>query len=219
VASDGRIVVRGTGPPAEGREPDRSADPDLDLDLGHPAFDAPRFLADAAAAAAAALAFGLPADAVSTALASFDLLPHRGESVGCIEMVRYLDDSKATNPHAAVASLRGMEHVILIAGGLAKGVDLSPLAAAAAALDGVVAIGEAGPAVAAVFERLVPVALVVSMEDAVERASEMARPGGSVVLAPACASMDMFRDYQDRGERFAAAVRSLAGRVGRSHAN
>jgi UDP-N-acetylmuramoylalanine--D-glutamate ligase len=213
VAQDGRIVARapGWGARADGTEPD--------VDMGRPGFDAPRFLADAAAAAAAALAFGLPAKAVTEAMSSFDLLPHRGEPVGRIAMVRYLDDSKATNPHAAVASLRGLDHVVLIAGGLAKGVDLSPLAAAIPALDGVVAIGEAGPAVVDVFEGRVPVVLAGSIEEAVERASEMARPGGSVVLAPACASMDMFRDYQERGERFAAAVRSLAARAGRAHAN
>jgi UDP-N-acetylmuramoylalanine--D-glutamate ligase len=204
---DGRIVARG---PAGGGE---------DIDLGRPAFGAPRFQADAAAAAAGALAFGLPPRAVSEAIASFDLLAHRGELVGRVETVKYLDDSKATNPHAALASLRGLEHVILIAGGLAKGVDLSPLAAAAPNLDGVVAIGEAAPSIAAVFDGLVPVALARSMEEAVRTAFEMARPDRTVVLAPACASMDMFRDYRDRGERFAAAVRDLASRSGRSHAN
>jgi UDP-N-acetylmuramoylalanine--D-glutamate ligase len=204
---DGRIVARGGG---DGRQ---------DLDLGRPAFDAPRFQADAAAAAAAALAFGLPAHAVSEASASFDLLPHRGEQVGLVGMVRYLDDSKATNPHATLASLRGLDHVILIAGGLAKGVDLSPLAAAAPQLDGVVAMGEAAPALGMVFEGLVPVTVASSMDEAVRRAFEMARPDRTVVLAPACASMDMFRDYRDRGERFAAAVLDLASRIGRSHAN
>ncbi len=203
----GAVVVRPPGPDGD------------DLSLGTPRFDAPRFLADAAAATAAALAFDVDPDAIRHALATYELLPHRGELAGQIEMVRYLDDSKATNPHAALASLRGLDHAVLIAGGLAKGVDLSPLAAAAPHLDGVVAMGEAATAIGRVFEGLVPVRLAGSIEEAVREAFELARPDRTVVLAPACASMDMFRDYQDRGERFAAAVRELGLRVGRSHAS
>jgi UDP-N-acetylmuramoylalanine--D-glutamate ligase len=104
-----------------------------------------------------------------------------------------------------------MREAVLIAGGLAKGVDLSPLAAAAPSLSGVVAIGEAGPTVAAVFDGLIPVRRAASIEEAVREAFDMAPPEGTVILAPACASQDMFRDYRDRGERFAAAVRALSG--------
>jgi UDP-N-acetylmuramoylalanine--D-glutamate ligase len=123
--------------------------------------------------------------------------------------IRFVDDSKATNPHAALAALDGMSNTVLIAGGLAKGVDLSPLAAAAPALSGVVVIGEAGPALARVFDGLVPVWAAGSIEDAVKRAHAATPPGGTVLLAPACASQDMFRDYRERGERFAAAARDL----------
>jgi UDP-N-acetylmuramoylalanine--D-glutamate ligase len=181
-----------------------------DLMLGEPPFDAPRFLADAAGACAAGLAFGLAPAAIADAVAMFELLPHRGEPVGRIGGVTFLDDSKATNPHAALASLRGFEHAILIAGGRGKGIDLSPLASAAPNLDGVVAIGEAADDVVAVFSGLVPAVSAASIEDAVRRALRMAAPGRTVVLAPACASWDMFRDYKERGERFAAAVAALA---------
>jgi len=166
---------------------------------------------DAAAATAGALAFGLSAESIQSVLRSAQPLPHRGSVVRTIETVRFVDDSKATNPHAALAALDGMRDAVLIAGGLAKGVDLSPLAAAAPSLAAVVAIGEAAPAVSAVFEGLVPVRRAASMDEAVREAYELAPAEGTVILAPACASQDMFRDYRDRGDRFAAAVRALAG--------
>jgi UDP-N-acetylmuramoylalanine--D-glutamate ligase len=190
-----------------------------DVEVGPASLDAPRFRADAAAATAACLAFGLSPEAMSTALASFDVPPHRGQRAGEVRGVRFLNDSKATNPHAALASLRGLEHVVLIAGGLSKGVDLSPLASAAEALDGVVAIGQAAPEIQRVFHGLVPVEAAGSVDEAVERAYAMATPNRTVLLAPACASQDMFVDYQDRGERFAAAVRDLAARIRRRDAN
>ncbi len=205
---EGVVVARALGPGG------------ADQVLGAPAFDAPRFQADAAAAAAAAFAFGdIPASAIGRALASFELFPHRGQVVGVVEGVSFVDDSKATNPHAALASLRGLEHAVLIAGGLAKGVDLSPLAAAAPHLDAVVAIGEASPAIAGVFDGLVPVQMADSIEQAVGLAYRAAASGGPVVLAPACASWDMFRDYGERGDRFAAAVRRLAVDEGSQDAN
>jgi len=128
--------------------------------------------------------------------------------------VTFVDDSKATNPHAALAALEGLHDAVLIAGGLAKGVDLAPLASAAPSLTAVVAIGEAAPAVADVFSDLVPVLRAQSMEAAVETAFSVAPQRGTVILAPACASQDMFRDYRDRGERFAAAARAVSARVG-----
>ena len=169
---------------------------------------------DAAAATAAALAFGLPAEAIRAALLALRPLPHRGAVVGAVGSVRFVDDSKATNPHAALAALQGMQDAVLIAGGLAKGVDLAPLAAAAPSLAGVVAIGEAAPSVAAIFEGLVPVRRAASIDEAVREAFGLAPVNGTVILAPACASQDMFRDYRDRGERFAAAVRALAAADG-----
>jgi UDP-N-acetylmuramoylalanine--D-glutamate ligase len=167
-------------------------------------------LLDGAAASAAALAFGLSLEAIRSALAGFVALPHRGTVVATVGSVRFIDDSKATNPHAALASLAGRTGAVLIAGGLAKGVDLSPLAAAAPSLTAVVAIGQAAPAIADVFRGLVPVHRATSIAEAVGLAFGIAHPRGDVVLAPACASQDMFRDYTERGDLFAAAARAIA---------
>jgi UDP-N-acetylmuramoylalanine--D-glutamate ligase len=179
-------------------------------DLGRPAPASHSFLVDAAAAAAAGLAFGLDPTDVRAAVERFVPLPHRGTVVARVGSVRFVDDSKATNPHAALAAIEGTREAVLIAGGLAKGVDLSPLAAGAANLTAVVAIGEAAPEIAEVFRGLLPVITADSMEDAVRLAHAAARAGGTVLLAPACASQDMFRDYRERGDRFAQAARTLA---------
>ncbi len=183
--------------------------------LGRPAADAAGFRADAAAAAAAALAFGLDPEAVSEGIRSVRPLQHRGEEIARVGGIRFLDDSKATNPHAALAALEGLSGAVLIAGGVAKGVDLSPLTAASPRLAGVVAIGEAGGEIVGLFEGLLPVRKAGSVEEAVRRAFELAPPGGTVILAPACASQDMFRDYRERGELFAAAAEELLKEIRR----
>ena len=185
-----------------------------DVALGRPVQDASGFRADAAAAAAAALAFGLAPGAVAEGMRTMEPLPHRGEEVARAGSVAFLDDSKATNPHAALNALAGKRHVVLIAGGLAKGVDLSPLAEAVPSLDGVVAIGEAASEIASLFEGRVAVRKAGSIEEAARTAYELAPTNGTVLLAPACASWDMFRDYVERGERFAAAARELAAEAG-----
>jgi UDP-N-acetylmuramoylalanine--D-glutamate ligase len=123
--------------------------------------------------------------------------------------VRFVDNSKATNPHATLAAVGDANGVVLIAGGDAMGVDLSPLAELVPRLAAVVALGASGGEVVAVFEERVPVKTVGSIEEAVAVAFEASAPGGTVLLAPACASWDMFRDYVERGERFAAAARAL----------
>jgi UDP-N-acetylmuramoylalanine--D-glutamate ligase len=181
--------------------------------LGRPRSSTRAFLADAAAAAAASLAFGVEPAAAAAALERFEPLPHRGSVVAEAGDVRFVDDSKATNLHATLAALEGRTGVVLIAGGQAKGVDLSPLATAAPRLVGVVALGEARDAVARAMEGRVPVRLADSVEEAVAEAYAMAGPGDTVLLAPACASYDMFRDYAERGDRFAAAARDLSNRV------
>jgi len=183
--------------------------------LGRPTLDAAGFVVDCAAAAAAGLAFGLAAEAVAEAIRTMPPLPHRGEEVARVGGVRFLDDSKATNVHAALHALEGKRGVALIAGGMAKGVDLSPLAAAIPSLVGVVAIGEAAAEVAGIFEDRVPVREAGSIEEAVREAYELVPPDGIVLLAPACASWDMFRDYAERGDRFAAAARRIAEEVAR----
>lgn len=182
---------------------------DGEHDLGAPGAPTQARRENAAAAAATSLAFGASPRAVTDGLAAFQPLAHRGEVVAEVEGVRFVDDSKATNPHAALASIKGQREPVLIAGGLHKGVDLTPLGEVAADLRGAVVLGEAADALARIFESGTQVARVASIEEAVRTAFSMARAGGTVLLAPACASQDMFRDYAERGERFAAAARSL----------
>jgi UDP-N-acetylmuramoylalanine--D-glutamate ligase len=164
---------------------------------------------DAAACAAASHAFGVQDDAIATGLRSFVPDPHRGEVVAVVDGTRFVDNSKATNPHATLAAVGEAEGVVLIAGGDAKGVDLGPIAALVPRLAGVIAMGASMEQVRELFEGAVPVVDAGSMEEAVRSAFELASPGGTVLLAPACASWDMFRDYAERGERFVAASRAL----------
>jgi UDP-N-acetylmuramoylalanine--D-glutamate ligase len=172
------------------------------------------YRADAAAAAAAALAFGIAAEEVRAGLEAFEPPPHRGDLVADVGGVRFVDNSKATNVHAALAALDCVRNAVLIAGGRAKGVDLSPLATRADRLAGVVAIGEAEQEVLRIFDQLVPTRGAGSIEEATRLAFELAPRPGVVLLAPACASWDMFRDYRERGDRFAAAARAIREDVG-----
>ncbi len=169
---------------------------------------------DAAAAAAAALAYGVDPAAAARALAGFRPGPHRGEVVAIVDGVRFVDNSKATNVHAAAAAIDGAGDAVLIAGGRAKGVDLSSLRAHAGRLRAVVAIGESAADVVDVFEGSVPTSLAGSIEEAVRDAFATAAPGEAVLLAPACASWDQFASYAERGDRFAAAARSLRAEAG-----
>jgi len=178
-------------------------------DLGALALDTPAMRADAAAAATAAHAFAVGDRAIAEAIGTFAPEPHRGETVAAVDGVRFVDNSKATNPHAAIAAVGDAEGVVLIAGGDAKGVDLTPLGSVAPRLAGVVAIGASAGDVRAVFEGRVPVRDAGSIEEATRVAFRMASERGSVLLAPACASWDMFRDYAERGDRFAAAARAI----------
>ena len=169
---------------------------------------------DAAAAAAVALAYGAAPEAAAAGLAGVRPAPHRGEVVATVGGVRFVDNSKATNPHAAAAAIDGAGDAVLIAGGRAKGVDLSPLRSHADRLRAVIAIGEAAGEVVVTFEGVVPTAAVDSIDEAVREAFDAAEPGDTVLLAPACASWDQFTDYAERGDRFAAAARSLREEAG-----
>lgn len=180
----------------------------------------PHNVANALTAAALARAHGVPADAVAEGLGTFHPGAHRAAQVGVVGGVRYLDDSKATNPHAAAGSLLAQDTVVWIAGGQLKGASVDDLVARVAdRLRGVVLLGVDSPVIAAAVARHAPDVPVKSasihddepMTAAVHAASELACPGDAVVLAPAAASLDMFRDYAERGNAFAAAVRSLAG--------
>ena len=166
-------------------------------------------LEDAIAAAAAALAYGLDPTAIVRALKGFRPLHHRMELVAEVDGIRYIDDSKATNPHATLAAVKGLSDVVLIAGGRSKGIDLTSLRGTVPPVVGVVALGEARDEVERVFAGVVPVEVVSSMSEAVEFAAKLVSPGGSVLLSPACASLDMYESYAQRGEDFARAVRQL----------
>jgi UDP-N-acetylmuramoylalanine--D-glutamate ligase len=182
-----------------------------DADLG--AVDGRRagYRADAAAAAAAALVYGVDADAVRAGLAGFAPEPHRGETVAMADGVRFVDDSKATNVHAALAAIDAIDPpIVLIAGGRAKGQDLSPLATRADRLAGAVAIGESADQVERALASRVEVRRATTIEEATQEAFAMTPGSGVVLLAPACASWDAFRDYRERGDRFAAAARAIA---------
>jgi UDP-N-acetylmuramoylalanine--D-glutamate ligase len=168
---------------------------------------------NAAAAAAAALAFGVGPQAVADGLAAYEPERHRGEEVASVDGVRFLDNSKATNVHAALAAIATVEDAVLIAGGRAKGQELRPLADGARHLRAVVAIGETAAIVAEVFDGRVPVETAPSIEDATRRAFAIAPRPGTVLLAPACASWDQFVSYEERGDRFAVAARSLREEV------
>jgi UDP-N-acetylmuramoylalanine--D-glutamate ligase len=187
---------------------------DEDASLGPIDEDRPGYRVDAAAAAAAAIEFGADPRAVRRGLGAFEPPRHRGETVAELGGVRFIDNSKATNVHAALASIDAVDDAVLIAGGRAKGQDLSSLGSRARRLAGVVAMGESAEDVARVFEGLLPVRFAGSIEEATRLAFELAPARGAVLLAPACASWDQFRDYAERGDRFAAAARVLLHEVG-----
>ncbi|MEO7421191.1 MAG: cyanophycin synthetase, partial [Ornithinibacter sp.] len=180
---------------------------------------APHLVANALAAAALARAHGVPAAAVGAGLRAFVPEPHRIAEVGTVRNVRWVDDSKATNPHAAQASLAAYDSVVWIAGGLLKGADVDSLVAGAVdRLRGVVLIGRDRAAIAEALARHAPDVPVLDVEDTdtgamdrvVAEALSLARAGDVILLAPAAASMDMFADYGARGDSFVEAVRRLA---------
>ncbi|MFF6897320.1 MULTISPECIES: UDP-N-acetylmuramoyl-L-alanine--D-glutamate ligase [Streptomyces] len=180
---------------------------------------APHNIANALAAAALARAFGVEPQAVRDGLRAFRPDPHRIELVEEVGGVTYVDDSKATNTHAAEASLAAYDPIVWIAGGLAKGATFDELVEKSAKrLRGVVLIGADRALIREALARHAPEVPVVdldrtdtgAMSEAVREAARLARPGDTVLLAPACASMDMFTNYNKRGEAFADAVRALA---------
>ena len=173
-------------------------------------------LANVAAASALARAVGVEPEAIRSAIRNFKIAPHRIELVAEVSGVRYVDDSKATNAHAADASLSSFESVVWIVGGLLKGVDPAPLIEKHAnRLKAAVVIGSDTQELEQLFAKLCPdlKVRVISgsgvMEQAVRAASEQAADGDTVLLAPAAASMDQFKDYADRGRQFQQAVRSM----------
>src|SRR5699024_3258621 len=198
-------------------------------DLAHlgPQGAGPHVVIDALAAAALARAHGVEPWAVRDGLRAYRMGSHRAQHLATIDGIGYVDDTKATNPAAAAASLRAAERVVWIAGGDAKGADLGPLIAAAHdRLVGVVLLGRDDAPFTAALSRHAPEVPVRRidpgdtdgvagrsrlMEDAVQAARALAEAGDVVLLAPAAASIDQFRDYAERGDLFAAAVTRLPG--------
>ncbi|WP_240759109.1 UDP-N-acetylmuramoyl-L-alanine--D-glutamate ligase [Phytoactinopolyspora endophytica] len=182
---------------------------------------APHNVANALAAAALARSIGVPAVAVRDGLRGFEPEDHRISTVATVGGVDYVDDSKATNAHAAAASLAAYEPVVWIAGGLAKGASFDELVSGARdRLRGVVLIGADRNLISEALARHAPNVPVIEVADTdnmamdrvVQEAARLAQPGDTVLLAPACASMDMFANYVRRGEAFAAAVHRHDGR-------
>ena len=168
--------------------------------------------ANALAALALGEAAGLPMPKMLEALESFPGLPHRSQWIADVAGVRYVDDSKGTNVGATIAAVAGVPGpLVMIAGGQGKGQDFTPLAQAfRGKVRHAVLIGKDAAVVAAALEGVCTLETVASMQEAVAAAARAARAGDTVLLSPACASLDMFQDYGHRGDVFAAAVRSLA---------
>lgn len=194
-----------------------------DLQRGSQA-PAPHFVANALAAAALTRAVGVPAAVVQAGLQAYQVEKHRIAEVGVVAEVTFVDDSKATNPHAAAASLAAFEKIVWIAGGLLKGAEVDELVASRAdRLRGVVLIGRDRERIAHALRTHAPDVPVTDidapgdddapegarpvMDVIVEAAAALAQPGDVVLLAPAAASMDMFPNYAARGDAFAEAVR------------
>ncbi|MBK6288675.1 MAG: UDP-N-acetylmuramoyl-L-alanine--D-glutamate ligase [Gammaproteobacteria bacterium] len=177
-------------------------------------------VANALAAMAIATASGVTLEAQIEVLRSYRGLAHRCQHIRSLDAVDYYDDSKGTNAAAALAALRGLGagragKTVLIAGGIAKESDFSALAQElASSARAVILIGRDAPLLAEAFGAAVPLLQAADMVTAVELARAAARAGDIVLLSPACASFDMFRDYAERGEVFARAVRALDGEGG-----
>lgn len=185
-------------------------------DIAQIAEPSPHLLANVAASAALARAADVSPAAIRRALNTFRLSPHRNQLISEISGVRFVNDSKATNPHAADSSLRSYDSVVWIVGGLLKGTSPKDLITAHAnRLRGAVLLGSDTAELQRLFSELLPnlPVRVISgdsvMEKAVQQAAELAEPGDVVLLAPAAASMDQFKDYADRGNQFISAVGEL----------
>ncbi|MDP2290903.1 MAG: UDP-N-acetylmuramoyl-L-alanine--D-glutamate ligase [Actinomycetota bacterium] len=173
----------------------------------------PHDLTNALAAAALVLESGLATAAdVQRALGTFRHPPHRIEPVGEIRGVQWFNDSKATSPHAALTAIRGFERIVLLAGGLNKGLDLAELAVEHRRVKAVVGLGTAALEVTTPFAPHCPTRVATSMAQAVAFATELAEPGDVVLLSPACASFDWYPGggYPARGDDFKQLVRALA---------
>lgn len=185
--------------------------PEVGVDQsGWPSLQGPHNAQNALAAIAVCQALGIAEDDIQRGLASFTGLPHRMEKIGEVAGVSYVDDSKATNPESTAPALGAFDRVHWIVGGRAKGEDLDACAPYFGHVVRAYTVGEAGPVFARVLTGNVPVEEAGTLEAAVRRAAELAAPGETVLLSPAAASFDQFRDYEHRGQAFREAVGGLA---------
>jgi UDP-N-acetylmuramoylalanine--D-glutamate ligase len=174
----------------------------------------PHLMANVAAATALARSYSISPEAIRSAIGSFKLDAHRMELISDKNGISWIDDSKATNPHAAAASLNSFENIIWIVGGLLKGVDVSEVIERyAGRLKAAIVIGRERETVLESLEKYAPEIKVIEirqsddvMHDAVKAALSLAEKGDTVLLAPAAASMDQFKDYAERGSKFAEQV-------------
>ena len=176
---------------------------------------------NALAACGLALGLGTPLAAIRRGLQTFSLPSHRLEPAGSIGQVRFVDDSKATNPHAAIAGLEAMalkpgEKLVWIGGGSEKDSDFAELGEVVGQrVAHALLIGQTAQRIAATLPETLPTEHCASMQEAVARGLQLASPAGVVLLSPACASFDMFKSYAHRGEVFQDAVKALAEAVTR----
>ncbi|MGN6280038.1 MAG: UDP-N-acetylmuramoyl-L-alanine--D-glutamate ligase [Sphingomonas sp.] len=175
-----------------------------------PSLQGPHNAQNALAAINAAQALGVPEAAIDRALETFAGLPHRMQRVGERHGVAYVDDSKATNPESVAPALAAFDRIHWILGGLAKSDDLDACRPHFDRVAHAYTIGEAGPRFAAILRPHMPVDESGTLDVAVKAAAANAQPGETVLLSPACASFDQFRDYEARGEAFRVAVEGLA---------
>lgn len=202
------------GPDRFGWDGARLIGPDGQVLLAATGELAPHDRANVAAAAAAASLVGASKAGIAAAQQDFVRLHHRAEPVGKAGGVLFVDDSKATNPHATAAAVRGFPSVVLLAGGESKGVDLAVLQAVAGHLRAVVAIGDTPEEIESAFAGNVPVQRAATMHAAVRAAADVAEAGDVVLLSPACASFDWYESYAARGDDFQREVESLVSESG-----
>jgi len=188
----------------------RVASTDIGDQADWPALQGPHNAQNVACARAVAAALGIADDLIASALTTFGGLPHRMERVRECNGVLFLNDSKATNPTSTAPALAAYPAVHWILGGLAKTDELDACAPHFSHVKAAYTIGEAGPMFAKLLAPHMPVTQSVTMDAAVAQAAAAAQPGEAVLLSPACASFDQFRDYEARGDAFRAAVEALA---------
>lgn len=206
------VTGRGGGPPARGRAGERLLLPEGEMPLSQVPVADPAYITDLAAAAAAAQRLGADHQSIVRVIRRFRPGAHRRQAAGSGRGVEWINDSKATNPHAAAAAAASYPSVVLIAGGRNKGLDLRPLTEVPT-VRFLIAIGEAAESLLS-HSRPGAAAGADSLEQAVEMAARTAAVGDTVLLSPGCASFDMFASYQERGETFMRLAAEATGAGG-----